>query len=233
MRVIGIIPARGGSKGVIRKNIAPILNKPLIAYTIEAAQGAKLLTDVVVSTDDEQIAAISTQFGVLAPFIRPAHLAQDDTPTLPVVQHAVEFVETANNCHFDIIVLLQPTTPLRTSEDIDATIDLLQSTRADSVVSVVDVGGYHPFRMKRIIGKNILVNYIDQDFEDMRPRQKLPPVYIRSGDLYVNWRQGVMEAGWLVGKDVRAYIIPKERAVNIDTEFDLQLAEYLLQKRMR
>jgi len=122
-------------------------------------------------------------------------------------------------------VLLQPTTPLRTAKDIDDGIGLLGSSGADSVVSVVDVGANHPYRMKRIEADGRLVNFVDQGFEDMRPRQELPRVYIRSGDLYISTRRVVMEQNTLVGRNCRAVIVPDDRAVNIDTPLDLMRAE--------
>ena len=231
MRAIGVIPARGGSKGVPRKNIVPLLGKPLVAYTIEAALASQLLTDVVVSTEDKEIAQVCRELGAPVPFMRPAELATDTAPSLPVVQHAVREMEERTSRPYDVIIKLQPTTPLRLATDIDAGIQLLLDTGADSVISVADVGGYHPLRMKRIVGENILINYVDQGYEDMRPRQQLPPVYVRSGDLYIARRNVVMEQNTMVGRDCRAYVILPERSVNVDTEFDLILAEYLLRRR--
>jgi len=230
VRAIGVIPARGGSKGIPRKTLAPLRGKPLVAYTIEAGLGARLLTDVVVSTEDEEIAAICRERGAQVPFMRPAELATDRAPSLPVVQHAVREMEERTGQPYDVVVMLQPTTPLRRAADIDGGIELLIRTGADSVISVVDVGGVHPFRMKRIVGENRLINYIDQGFEDMRPRQELPAVYIRSGALYIARRNVVMEQNSLVGQDCRAYIMDEERAVNIDTPNELVLAEYLVGK---
>jgi len=232
VRVIGVIPARGGSKGVHRKNLAPLMGKPLVAYTIEAGLRARLLTDLVVSTEDEEIAAVCREWGASVPFSRPAELATDTATSLPVVQHAVREMERNTGQPYDIVAMLQPTTPLRLAEDIDAGIQLLIRTRADSVVSVVEVGGHHPFRMKRIVGDNCLINYIDQGFEDMRPRQELPPVYIRSGALYIARRSLIMEQNTFVGPDCRAYIMEQERSVNIDNPNELYLAECLI-KNMR
>lgn len=229
--VLAVIPARGGSKGVPRKNIQPLAGKPLIAYTIEAARASSRLTRVVVSTEDEEIAAVSRAHGADVPFMRPPELATDAARSLPVVQHAIREMERIDGRTYDIVVMLQPTTPLRQGTDIDRGIDLLISTGADSVVSVVDVEGHHPFRMKRLLEDGRLINYIDQGFEDMRPRQELPRVYLRSGALYVARRHVVMEAGSLVGADCRGIVVASERAVNIDTALDLVLASYLLERR--
>ena len=227
-RVLGVVPARGGSKGIPRKNIVPLAGKPLLAYTIEAALQAERLTRVVVSTDDEEIAAVAQQWGADVPFRRPDELASDTALSLPVVQHALVEVEWQEGRRYDVVVMLQPTTPLRTADDIDAGIALLVEDGADSVVSVVDVEGYHPFRMKRVLDDGRLINYIDQGFEDMRPRQLLPPVYIRSGALYITRRAVLMEQDSFIGAHCKAYVMPQQRAVNIDSAFDLWLAQYLL-----
>ncbi|MBI2890110.1 MAG: acylneuraminate cytidylyltransferase family protein [Nitrospirae bacterium] len=228
MRILGVIPARGGSKGIPRKNLVPLAGKPLMAYTIEAAKGSRLLADIVVSTEDEEIAKISRDLGVPVPFLRPTELATDAARSLPVVQHAVREMERRAGAPYEIIVMLQPTSPLRTAADIDAGIQLLMDSGADSVVSVVDVGGYHPYRMKKIVDENRLVNFVDQGIEDMRPRQELPPVYIRSGALYVSKRTVVMDQNTLVGADCRAQIVSPDRAINIDSIEDLYLAEYFI-----
>jgi len=229
--ILAIIPARGGSKGIPRKNIIEINGKPLIEYTIRAAKKTQLISELVVSTEDPEIANICTELGCKVPFLRPAELATDSTLSLPVIQHALKEVETLNKQLYDIIVMLQPTTPLRSSEDIDQGISLLLETNADSVVSVVDVEGYHPFRMKRMIGDNQLINYIDQGFEDMRPRQTLPKVYLRSGALYITRRDILLSKNSFIGDDCRGLIIPPERAINIDTQADLKFAEYLLKSK--
>ncbi len=226
--VLGIIPARGGSKGIPRKNLADVAGKPLIAYSIEAGLRSKNLTRLLVSTEDEEIARVALEYGAAVPFRRPAELSTDQARSLPVVQHAVKAMETLDGCTYDAVAMLQPTTPMRTADDIDLGIQLLIDTGADSVISVVDVGANHPFRMKQILDDGRLVNFVDQGFEDMRPRQELPPVYIRSGDLYVARRHVVMELGTLVGPHCRAIVIPSARAVNIDTGFDLERAKEML-----
>lgn len=229
MGTLGVIPARGGSKGVPRKNIRELGGKPLIAWTIEAALESRL-DRVVVSSDDDEIVAIARQYGDLAPFVRPAELATDSARTLPVVQHAVACMEREHG-EVDSIVLLQPTTPLRTAGDIDNGLARMRETGCDAVVSVVEVGGYHPFRMKRIIAGDRLINFIDQGFEDMRPRQELPPVYIREGSLYIARRGLVMDQDTLVGGDVRAIVVEADNSVNIDTEADFHRAERIIAER--
>jgi len=227
--ILAVIPARGGSKGVPNKNIRIIAGKPLIAYTIEAAKESQILTHTVISTDSEEIAVIAKGFGGIIPFMRPAELATDMASSIAVVQHAVKQTEKNLNCIFDIVVMLQPTCPLRTTLDIDAAINKLIETGADSVISVVAVGGSHPLRMKRIVNGDRLVNYIEQGEEDMRPRQILPPTYIRNGAVYITKRDVLIKMNTFVGDDCRAYLMPSDRSVNIDVFEDLLVAEHYLQ----
>ena len=228
--ILGVIPARGGSKGVPRKNLVPILGKPLIAYTIEAALQSRRLSRAVVSTDDEEIARVSRDCGAEVPFLRPPELATDSALSLGVMQHAVREMERLEGKKYDVAVMLQPTTPLRLGSDIDTGIDLLLKSGADAVISVVEVGAHHPLRMKKVLEDGQLVNFIDQGFEDMRPRQELPPVYIRNGALYITRRDVLVNENSFTGKDCRAYEMPEDRSVNIDSESDIILAEYYLKK---
>jgi len=226
-KILGVIPARGGSKGVKNKNITSLNGKPLIAYTIDAAKKSKLLTHAVVSTDNTVIASVAKKYGGDVPFMRPSNLATDSAPSAPVVAHALQFMEEHHGLTYDAIMLLQPTTPLRLASDIDRAIELWLNSDSDSLVSVVNVGAEHPLRMKRIVGER-LVNYIDQGMEDMRPRQELPAVYIRNGAIYLTSRELFVATKSLVGEDVVPYIMPEERSVNIDASKDLFYADYLL-----
>ena len=143
-RVLGLIPARGGSKGVPRKNIKLLCGKPLLEYTAQAALASRLLSRVILSTEDEEIAEAGRRCGLEVPFLRPQELAADDTPMLPVIEHAVRWVEERGE-RFDAICLLQPTNPLRRAEEIDGCIELLIGTGADSVVTVLPVPAeYNP-----------------------------------------------------------------------------------------
>ncbi len=227
MYILGVIPARGGSKSVPRKNIALLHGLPLIAYTIRAAQGSQMLTHFVVSSEDPQILAVSREYGAPAPFIRPAELATDVAPTLPVVQHAVREMEGMEGVVFDIIVLLQPTTPLRQAQDIDAALEKLIATGADSVISVCSVGANHPARMRKIENDR-LVDLAIKEPKEMLRRQDLPPIYIRNGAIYAVRRQVVIEKNSMSGEICRPYIMPEERSVNVDSKLDLLLAEILL-----
>jgi CMP-N-acetylneuraminic acid synthetase len=226
-KILAVIPARGGSKGIPNKNIVDVGGNPLIKYTIDAALGSEMLTHCIVSTDSDEISDVAKSCGVLAPFKRPKYLSDDQALSLPVMQHAVKFMESEQGYQYDLVIMLQPTTPLRQTEDIDNAINLLFDTNADSVISVVEVEGYHPLRIKRVVHGR-LINYIDQGQEDMRPRQKLPPVYIRNGAIYATVRNVLMEENSFVGVDSRAYIMPDKRSVNVDTPKDLQLLKSYL-----
>ena len=223
-KILAVIPARGGSKGIPNKNIVDVGGSPLIKYTIDAALGSEMLTHCVVSTDSDEIADVAQSCGALVPFKRPNNLSNDKALLLPVMQHAVKFMEAKQGYQYDLVIMLQPTTPLRQAKDIDNAIKLLFDTNADSVISVVDVEGHHPLRMKRIVDGR-LVNFIDQGHEDMRPRQELPPVYIRNGAIYATQRDILMKKDSFTGMDSRAYIMPSDRSVNIDTHEDLLLAK--------
>jgi CMP-N-acetylneuraminic acid synthetase len=227
MRVLGIITARGGSKGIIRKNVAPLLGKPLLAYTAEAALASKRLTRTVLSTDDEYIAAVGRSCGIDVPFMRPAELAGDDVPTLPVLQDVVRMLETRGE-RYDAILTLQPTNPLRRPEDIDGAIDLLERTGADSVISFSDVGERHPARMKTIDASGRVTDPPFAEAFEGQPRQQLSKLYLRNGSIYLTRRSVLMESNSLKGSDCRAWIIPEERACNIDTPLDLLIVEQIL-----
>jgi CMP-N,N'-diacetyllegionaminic acid synthase len=225
-KVLGIVPARKGSKGVKNKNKLIINGKPLIEYTINSALKSKI-DKLVVSTDCVDIRNISLNLGADSPFLRPKELSLDHSLTIDVVKHCLSFYQSLGE-HYDTIILLQPTCPLRTFELINAAIEKLDSDPTiDSVVSVVDVEGNHPFRMKRIENDK-LVNYIDLGYEDMRPRQQLPKVYIRSGSIYAIRTNALLKLNGLVGKSVYPIVEKNEDSINIDTSYDLHLFKYKL-----
>ena len=223
---LGIIPARGGSKGVLRKNIRLVAGLPLIAYSILAAQKSPSLTHIIVSTEDAEIAEVARSFGAQV-LPRPAELAGDKTPMLPVVRDVFSTLEKQLNLKFSCGVLLQPTAPLRTADDIDQAVSILSQTGADSVVSVYRVYDHHPARMYRLENERL----VPLENEPVgRLRQDLPAVYHRNGAVYA-FRRGLIDVtDSLIGPDTRPYIMPEERSVNIDNEIDLLLADLLLQK---
>ncbi|MBK8781543.1 MAG: acylneuraminate cytidylyltransferase family protein [Anaerolineales bacterium] len=224
-RVLGIIPARGGSKGVPLKNIRQVAGRPLIAYTITAAQASRLLTRCVVSTDHVETAQISAALGCEV-IQRPAALAQDDTPTLDAVKHVFTTLESQGEI-FDYGLVLQPTSPLRTGLDIDSALQALFRSDADSIVSVYQVSDHHPARMYTL-DNGQLVSF-DKRFATAR-RQDLPPVYHRNGAIYA-FRRNLLEQNTLLGNHILPYIMEEDRSLNIDNEYDLVLADFILGKK--
>ncbi|HEU4629849.1 MAG TPA: acylneuraminate cytidylyltransferase family protein [Gemmatimonadaceae bacterium] len=227
MRVLGLIPARGGSKGVPRKNIREVCGRPLLQYTAEAALAATRLARVILTTEDEEIAEVGRRCGVEVPFRRPAELARDETPMLPVVQHALGWLAERGD-RFDAVCLLAPSTPLRRPEDIDGAIELLERTGADSVISFVAVGDKHPARMKYVTDGGRVVDPPFAEATEGQRRQDLPRLYLREGSIYLTRTPVLLEQGSFKGNDCRAWLVPEERACNIDTPIDLVFAECLL-----
>jgi len=227
MRVLGIITARGGSKGIPEKNTAVLAGKPLLQYTTEAALGS-CLARVVLSTDSPRIAKAARPLSVDIPFLRPPELAMDDTPTLPVLQHVVRRLEAEQNDRYDAVFTLQPTNPLRLTSDIDGAVALLKETGAESVIGYTAIGERHPARMKSI-DKDGRVHDppFSETYEGMR-RQDLPAYFLRDGSVYLTRRDVLIHDDTLSGRDCRAWLIPRERACNIDEPYDLQYAEFLL-----
>lgn len=230
MRVLGLIPARGGSKEIPQKNERMLGGRPVLQYTAQAALEAERLARVVLSTDSRTIADLGVQIGVEVPFMRPAELAQDETPMIPVVQHAIETLESAGDS-FDAVCLLQPSNPFRSSEDIDGAVGLMEQTGASSVLSLVDVGDNHPARMKYVSAEGLVVNPPFAEESEGQLRQTLPKVYLREGSIYLARRDLVMEQNTLQGPDCRAWIVSAERALKLDTLLDWRIAESLLEIR--
>ena len=232
MTTLALIPARGGSKGIPRKNLVPLAGKPLIGWTIEAALGAGRIDRVVVTSEDEEILAVSRKLGAETPFVRPAELARDDTPALPVVKHAVEALEQIDGFRPDYIALLQPTSPLRTSKHVDEAIELLSSSDADSVVSVIRVP--HQFNPYSIMVREgpYLKPYLPWD-ETRNLRQCKPEFWARNGAaVYAFSRRCLLDKKSLYGDRVLGYEMPKEDSVDVDDVYDLQVAEFLLKGRL-
>jgi CMP-N-acetylneuraminic acid synthetase len=225
--ILAIIPARGGSRGLPRKNVRLLCGKPLLAYSIEAALASKYIDRLVISTEDAEIARISEQYGgeVIA---RPAELARDDTSSLRVYQHVIDRLEEKGKFAADVIVALQPTSPLRTARDIDAAIQKFLDAGCDSVLGVCEAE-HPPYWMYTLDGDRMKV--LIQGGEKIGCRQDAPLVYRINGAVYVTRRQVIMIENRVWGDDTRAYIMPRERSVDIDTEIDLKLAELLMQER--
>jgi len=231
--VLGIIPARGGSKGIPGKNLYPCAGHPLIWYAIEAARGSKGIARTILSTDDEDIAGAGRAEGVEVPFMRPAELAADSSPTRDVIGHALDTLRDREGYQPDIVVLLQPTAPLRTADDVDRSLALLVDGDCDSVVSVAEIPGHMNAQWQLVIEEGCLRLFTGGPLSQVTTaRQQLKPTYTRDGSLYVFWRRTWEDHGNFYGDRVVPYIMPGETFVNIDTVEDLQAAEaYLLRRR--
>lgn len=231
VKVLALIPARGGSQVIPRKNIKLLKGKPLITYAIEVALQSCFHPRVVVSTDDEEIATVARSAGAEVPFLRPTELAEDETPTFPVVQHALQWLEQHEGYQPDLVVLLQPTSPLRKPEHINQGIKLLLQTNADSVVSVCEVE-HSPYWMRVLDNDGRVKPFVETEREFLR-RQDIPLVYRLNGALFITRRNSIINKGRLLGDDVRALIMAREDSIDIDNEVDFLLAELLLKRRLR
>tara|TARA_A100001388_G_C28759956_1_gene497160 strand:+ start:64 stop:786 length:723 start_codon:yes stop_codon:yes gene_type:complete len=223
-KILGIIPARGGSKGIPGKNLKKLCDKSLLQIAIESAEKSLLIDDLIISTEDDQIFSEAESLGHKPPFKRPKELALDNSSSISVVKHTLEFFKIKNKI-FDFCILLQPTNPFRTTKMIDESLNLLSKSNADSVVSVVDVEGNHPYRMYEIKGK-----YLKALFESKDPqlaRQLLPKFFIRSGDIYSFRTETIEKFDNLIGKKSIPYEISPNKTINIDSPKDLILAEKL------
>lgn len=228
-KVLVIITARGGSKGIPRKNLREIAGRPLIDYAIKAALGAREhIYKVIVSTDDEEIAEVSRACGAEVPFMRPKELATDQATSLPVVQHAVQTIEEQDGVTIDWSMLIQPTNPMVTTQDIIQAINLVDE-QATSIVSVIDAINSHPLKALKIEDGH-LKPYIDDAPQAIR-RQDLRPVYRRNGSIYMTRRNTLIDNNDLYGSHITPCVLHKEQSIDIDTESNLKFAEFLLQEQ--
>lgn len=231
---IAIIPARGGSKGIPRKNIAPLLGKPLLYYTLREAYKAKRLDYIIVSTDDTEIAEVARSLGGNVPFLRPKELAEDTTPDLPVFQHALTWLKEHEGWEPDIVLNLRPTAPLRLAADIDSAIELMVQTGCDSV-RTVSRPSHNPFKMWYVESSHkpmqplLPTEHFEQLGTDV-PRNLLPQNIFWQNAMIDGTRARWIVQGKMYGPDIRALPIEDERAVDIDTPHDLARAEVLMQQ---
>ena len=230
MRILGIIPVRGSSKGIPRKNIKLLKGKPLLQYTIEAAKKSKRLTKTIVSTEDQEIADVARSLGAEVPFLRPDELARDETPTLPVIEHALHTLEKTSES-FDAVCILQATTPFRDEGLIDAAIEKFIRSDADSLVSVIAVPHeYNPHWVFEPDQKgNLKVATGEQQL--ISRRQDLPPAYIRDGALYLTKLNVIQQKKSLYGDSLVYIENYSEHHVNLDTLEDWTKAEAILEKK--
>lgn len=224
-KVLAIIPARGGSKGIPHKNIINLCGKPLIAYTIEAANQSTYIDTVIVSTDDVDIQRISEQYGALVPFLREAKIASDEATTISVVVDAVKRLEV-NGEKFDVVILLQPTSPLRTTEEIDVAIDIFFQNNMQGIVSV-NVAEVSPFLLRTIEGSQL--QRIISKSSTIR-RQDMPTYYEVNGAIYINAISDIRESLSFNDNPI-PYIMSCEHSIDIDTWDDLEKAKYYLSNK--
>jgi len=226
-KVLALIPARGGSKGLPGKNIKPLLGKPLIAWTIEQAKDSKYIDRVIVSTEDEEIAKVARKYGAEVPFMRPEELATDDAKGIDVALHAIHFFEKKYGRNF-ILVYLQPTSPLRTTDDIDTALEeLLNNTQAKAIVSVCECE-HHPLWTNVLPDDKCMKNFILDEAIRNRNRQDLPKYYRINGAIYLAYPEYVKMNKSFLEVNTYAYIMTQEKSVDIDNIVDFKLAEQLL-----
>jgi CMP-N-acetylneuraminic acid synthetase len=228
LAVLAVIPARGGSKGIPNKNLSMLCGRPLLAYTADAALRSRRVTRAIVSTDSDAIADAARRLGLDVPFMRPSELATDAAAMLPVVQHALR---TMRDTGFrpDAVALLQPTSPLRQSEHIDAAIALLEQSGADSVVSVVEVPHHFNPRSVMALEGDRLRPFLDGP--SATRRQDKPRVFARNGPAVLVTRASTIDRGSLYGEDCRPFVMGAEESIDVDSPWDLQVAEWALERR--
>lgn len=232
-RILGITLARGGSKSVPMKNIRPILGVPLIAYTIAEALRSRLISRYLVSTDDVRIRDVAIEYGAEVPFLRPAEFSTDTASSAGALQHAVNWVEAEEGQRYDYVIELMCTNPLKNVDDIDASLEKLISSGADSVIAVHKLDDHHPIRIKKIVDDKI-VDFCLPETPETRRQDLKPDAYVRSGSIYALRRDHLMVDGLRYGtENSRPHILSPERAVNVDTEIDFLVAEKMLEKAPR
>ncbi len=227
-RILGVITARGGSKGIPRKNIKELLGRPLIAYTIEAASRSRRLTKFIVSTDDSKIQAIAKGLGAEVPFLRPAEISGDDSRSLDAVRHALLWLEERGE-KYDYVMILQPTSPLRTAEDIDKSIEKIVETGADSVMSMVELVDMSLKKLK-IIENDLILPYAKEEGRLSAFRKEGVKVYKRNCAIYLTRVEWIKKAS-LFGKISRPYIMPPERSIDINEPADFEMAEFWINRK--
>lgn len=231
-RVLGVILARGGSKGVPRKNARLVNGHPLVAYTIVEAKRCPLIDRVIVSSDDDEIRRIAVQYGAEAPFVRPAELASDTARSVDCDKHAVEWAERDEGSRYDFVVDLPCTNPLRTSDDITGALGKIIETGADSVIGVSRLDDHHPIRIKKIVNDRIR-DFCLPEIPETRRQDLKPDAYIRNGSIYAARRDLIVKGIRYGTENSRPYVLPPERSVNVDSEIDLLLVELLLKRYPR
>ena len=225
--ILGVIPARGGSKGIKKKNITLINDHPLIAYTIFEAKKSQLISDLIVSSDDDEIRAVAVQYGCPSPFKRPNYLSNDTAVSVDVDLHAVKFMEEKLNKKYDFVIELMCTNPFKTVKDINNILETHIKTNSETVISVMKLEDHHPIRIKKI-ENGLIKEFCLKEVPESRRQDLKPDAYIRNGSIY-SMRRDILEKRLRMGSpDSRAYIMPRERSINIDEPMDLHIASVLM-----
>jgi len=232
-QILGLIPARGGSKGIPLKNIHPLAGRPLLAYTCQAALKSKMLSRVILSTDHKKIASVGERYGVDVPFLRPRKYSLDTSPSIDVVTHALKWLADEEKWIPDIVVLLQPTSPLRRSKHIDEAVELFISEQVDTVVSVIKVPHqFSPYSIQKLEDGLLKDYYQDELGFDRYRRQNMPILYARNGPaILVSSGSVIKKCNGFYGDTILPFIMEEEDSIDIDNTFDLQLAECMLNSR--
>jgi CMP-N,N'-diacetyllegionaminic acid synthase len=228
-KILAIIPARGGSKGIPNKNIVPLGDKPLIGYVIETAISSRYINKIVVSTDDGMIAQTARRFGAEVPFMRPSEMAQDASPVMPAIHHAVDWLAEREDYRPDILVLLQPTSPFIEKEQIDKAIEmLLADPTADAVTTVIETPhNFHPYNIREIKNDGSVVFFMPEE-HDRYPTRQTKPKFYAFGNFYVFRYKTLIEYRSLYGKRCLPMVIDSMTAFDINYPFDLMVAESIL-----
>jgi CMP-N,N'-diacetyllegionaminic acid synthase len=230
MKVLGVIPARGGSKGIPNKNIKPLVGKSLVERTYETARKCPSLDRIILSTDDEKIAELGKSLGIEVPFIRPKELATDTTPMFDVIYHVLVELQHKDNYYPDVVLILQPTTPLRKSEYIETAVKLLKDN--DSVCSLIQVpDDMSPYYLMKITDAG-LVDYFMEEGKKIKRRQDAPKAYKRDGSIYLTKTSVIFEKKSLYGDKCVPLFVDSKNSINIDTEEDWHKAEELIEKNL-
>jgi CMP-N-acetylneuraminic acid synthetase len=230
MKILGIVAARKGSKRVVGKNVRPLGGKPMCQWVIETATKVKGLDRLVVSSDDERVLEIARSFGEHLVLQRPAELAQDKSPAVDYVFHALKVLEAKGEGPFDAVCIMPAASPFALPSDVEATIDLFTRTGAETAVSVVEIEhAVHPFKMKVLEGDRLLP-YVEEERGRMAAHE-LPKIYVRNCAVYVSKRSVFFEYKQIVGTDMRGYVMPADRSMDINSEMDFAFAEFLLSRR--
>jgi len=228
-KVLAIIPARGGSKGLKDKNIRPLLNKPLIAWSIEQAKESAYLDEVFVSTDSLQIAEVATKYGIKVPSLRPDELSSDTASSMDVILYTIDILEEIGK-KFDIVIMIEPTSPLRETKDIDRSIEMLvDSNEAESIVGICEAEGAHPdFLVK--LHNSFLTPYINKDFTVKR-RQDITPMYFFEGTVYTSFVDSIKKRKNFYHEKTQGYVVPKWKCFEVDDITDFVIIEAILLAR--